>query len=159
MAIPTHIVINSAHLANAIRTIVKYYPSESLTDNVLIFSEPYPLLYHHFSDLENYATLHPQHDDMEVRVEHINLLVGFLRKSVLPEWNAEKALHNEPVPKCTFSNLWMIFKPGDDVITNETNSSPRGMVIGTVDINRTYYERVRFLGLFFYSVHMLTRNS
>jgi hypothetical protein len=52
--------IRSPAIIHALRSIVKYYPGQSLVGETIIVPEPYPILIHHEEELKEYAErLHP----------------------------------------------------------------------------------------------------
>ncbi|KAL3426801.1 ATPase [Phlyctema vagabunda] len=116
----TTMKIRSTYVINALRNIVRFAPSVSLTSETLSLKEPYGLLVHNRKALENYMSNHPSPHDKKYRDEcneHIKTVLEFIDTELGERLNAEEALHNRETPMATFENLWMLLKPGDTVFT------------------------------------------
>jgi hypothetical protein len=75
-------------------------------------------------ELEDYKTLHPEaHDERYTTItnEHIDVLLGFLDRTLGNRLRLEHELHQRPTPMATYENLWMLFKPGQDVYVSVHN--------------------------------------
>jgi hypothetical protein len=110
--------IHSIHLVNALREVITYYPELNLRTDIVIVSEPYVPLVHYMKELEDYKTIHPEgHDERYTTTtnEHIDVLLGFLDRTLGSRLRLERELHQRPTPLATFENLWMLFRPGQDV--------------------------------------------
>ncbi|KAK4667659.1 hypothetical protein QC763_0059610 [Podospora pseudopauciseta] len=110
----TRVTINSQALINALGAVVSYYPGISFGGKVLELKEPYAVVAHHLSALEDYQkTSRPKPCDKET-FDHLGLLLGFLRTSVYKD---KIRLEQERYSRnaCTFQMLWLLFKPGDTV--------------------------------------------
>lgn len=113
--------ILSSKLINALRSVVKYYPGQSLIGDTLEFPAPYQFLVHHRHDLERYKAQHPpQHDQLyqEECNEHIDHLLEFLQNTMGKELKEEEERHKRGV--ATFEYLWLLLKPGQDVFVNDS---------------------------------------
>ena len=112
--------ILSSKLINALRSVVRYYPGQSLFGEKLEFRQPYQFLVHHQHELEEYKNNHPPHHDEQYRKEcneHIDHLLDFLKKSNGKERAEEEERHKRGF--ATFEYLWMLLKPGEDVFIND----------------------------------------
>jgi len=110
--------IHSIYLINALREVIKYYPSLSLRAEPVTISEPYRPLVHYMTELEEYKTNHPPgHDDncKDITNSHIDILLGFLDHTLGKQLRQERERHRQPTPVVTFEFLWLLFKPGQDV--------------------------------------------
>jgi hypothetical protein len=110
--------IHSIHLVNALREVITYYPVLNLRVNTVVVREPYEPLVHYMKELEDYKTLHPEgHDERYTKItnEHIDVLLGFLDRTLGSRLRLESELHQRPTPVATFENLWMLFKPGQEI--------------------------------------------
>jgi len=109
----TELVINSTHILEALREIVKFYPGQPLDfRSKLQVEDPYEVLYHHRTQLGEYRDAH---SDPTVKV-HINLLLEFLLKEGGQDYLARVA-KLLGAGLITFRLLWSIFKPGDLMYT------------------------------------------
>ncbi len=109
------LTIHSDKLANALRAVVYYSPSQSLTGRSLSFEEPYKVLFHHFAELGAYRHLHPSQHSNDYRNQcnkDIDLLLEVLRREK-PEITEERRRYDRSPPICTFDLLWLLFKPGE----------------------------------------------
>jgi hypothetical protein len=116
--------IHSIHLVNALREVITYYPTLNLRMDTVIVPEPYEPLVHYMKELEDYKTLHPEgHDERYTAItnEHIDVLLGFLDRTLGSRSCLEHGLHQRPTPMATFENLWMLFKPGQDIYVSVHN--------------------------------------
>ena len=109
------LTIHSDKLANALRAVVYYSPSQSLIGRSVNFEEPYKVLFHHSTELEAYRHLHPSQHSNYYRNQcndDIDLLLEVLRREK-PEIAEERERYDKSPPICTFSLLWLLFKPGE----------------------------------------------
>ena len=116
--------IHSIHLINVLREVITYYPWLNLRTDTVRVSEPYEPLVHYMKELEDYKTLHPEgHDERYTTTtnEHIDVLLGFLDRTLGSRLRLERELHQRPTPVATFENLWMLFKPGQDIYLSVFN--------------------------------------
>jgi hypothetical protein len=116
--------IHSIHLANALREVITYYPKLNLRMDSVIIPEPYEPLVHYRKELEDYKTLHPGgHDERYTTItnKHIDVLLGFLDRTLGSRLRLEWELHQRPMPVATFENIWMLFKPGQDIYVSTDN--------------------------------------
>jgi len=109
----TKLQINSPHILSALRKVVKYFPEEpSLFDKKLKIQSPYPILYHHWDELDELRNT----ADGEERM-HLDLLMEFLEREIGEDRNqACKMVENGFISFCL---LWTIFKPGTLVLHEE----------------------------------------
>lgn len=133
----TQLKIYSAPLINALQEVVHYWPGTSLLRNPVIFSKPYSLLGHHIDALKCYKNNHPachSPEFTEACNDHIDVLLDFLDKEFGDELRLERARYQKTPPTATFENLWMLFKPGQDVyIKAQENQPATPLTVGSVD--------------------------
>jgi hypothetical protein len=75
-------------------------------------------------ELQDYKIIHPEHHDeiyTTITNEHIDVLLGFLDRTLGSRLRLEHELHQRPTPMATFENLWMLFKPGQDIYVSTQN--------------------------------------
>jgi hypothetical protein len=124
--VETKIKIYSLHLINVLRDIVQYWPGLNLLDHPVVIEEPYAVLIHHLDALEAYKSNHPichSREYMKLCNDHIDILLGFLDKTSGDEIRLERQRHQKSPPMATFANLWMLFKPGQDVYIKEREAN------------------------------------
>jgi hypothetical protein len=111
----TSIHIHSAALITALQSVVKYYPGQSLAQEPIIVSEPYPVLVHHEEELAEYRTrCAPGTKDLCVRekdaYEHLGMLQDFVERTVMSSVRAERERNTRGYR--TFDWFWVSRKPG-----------------------------------------------
>ncbi|KAI2776155.1 P-loop containing nucleoside triphosphate hydrolase protein [Daldinia loculata] len=118
----------SPAIVNALQTVVQYYPSQDLTGTVEI-TWPYPILVHHYDELEKFRQNVALKDDSELCVreryayEHIRLLLGFLDQNIMGEVKAEKERNRKGF--YTYELAWVSLKPGSTVMLQPLISSDK----------------------------------
>lgn len=126
------LIIHSKPLNNALASLVSlsYYPIHSPPEETFIHVEPYALLMHHFTAIEDFAMsgkhgkepeeakdtdTSPAVEQPMIAVQHMKLLYNFLK----PQYDdsIKRCLDSlsQPVPKISFDMLWYLFRPGVDV--------------------------------------------
>lgn len=142
--------IHSPPVLHAIRSIVKYWPGVHLASPCLELYEPHALLVHNASELDVYARTHPHANDQDVceqekdAAKHLDLVRGYLDDNIMPAVTAERARHARGF--ATFEYLWLLFKPGADVVVTITDPLSRsiapyrrGYVVESVGIHQGLY--------------------
>lgn len=108
--------IYSLALRNALRTVVKYYPSQDLSGDVIEVHWPYPVLAHHYSELDEYknACASKEKEDLCVRdidaFDHITLLLDFLDENIMKEVRIEQERNARGF--YTWEYMWVPQQPG-----------------------------------------------
>ena len=111
-----HMNIYSPAVINALQSVVRYYPSQSLAGDPVVVKWPYPVLVHHFDQLASFrdAAKAKNQDDlchMEKDVaEHLTLLLDFLEESIMTEVREEQERNKRGV--YTWEYLWVGYRPG-----------------------------------------------
>lgn len=119
---PTKIEIKSEAVIHALRTVSGYYPGVSLTGDSVRLYEPFPFLYHHRKELQEYADQYSQEssayedcrEDQRVAAD-IGLLLDVFEEICGQDVRDELERHTQPVPTCTYDMMWMLFKPGMEI--------------------------------------------
>ncbi|KAK8061615.1 P-loop containing nucleoside triphosphate hydrolase protein [Apiospora phragmitis] len=129
----TSMVINSRYLINALKAVVEYYPGNSgfLGDTVTI-NAPYRLVYHHLAALCHYRDHQPATHDEEyanITKRHINVLVDYIDEKLGSRYDAEHQRHTSSPPKALYSNLWMLYKPGEVVYAKHENNDRAPFIV------------------------------
>lgn len=111
-----HLRIYSVGIIHALRSVVRYYPKQDLSGDVVEVHWPYPVLVHHYDELCRFreASAKKPPSDACVRErnldEHLGLLLGFLDREVMEQVNAEKERNKRGY--VTFDYLWVSHRPG-----------------------------------------------
>ncbi|OCK77897.1 P-loop containing nucleoside triphosphate hydrolase protein [Lepidopterella palustris CBS 459.81] len=110
----TTVDINSPYLLSCLKEIVEYYPEEPLHfKEGVSFDSPFKLLNHHIEELTTWGE-EAVEDEAK---RHIKLLIDFLENEA-----GDKGLEVKRLKKAgliSFGLLWVIFKPGDLLYTQE----------------------------------------
>jgi len=117
------VVIHSKHLIAALTAVVAYYPGFIINMGSLTVDAPYEVLFHHWKDLESYKVNQPACHDaeyMETTKKHIDILLSFLKTQIGETVAAEeRRWSNTQGPVATFTNFWMLARPGEIVYKEE----------------------------------------
>lgn len=104
--------INSPHLLQAFRQVIKSYPSVSSDFNSPFeLSSPFQMLMHWWDELDIYRR---ETEDANVRM-HLNLLFEFMEFEIGPD--REKVMATVGEGRITYFNAWILFRPGDLMYT------------------------------------------
>lgn len=149
---PTTIEIKSQAVIHALRTVSGYYPGVSLTGDTICLYEPFPFLYHHRKELQEYADQYSQESSAHVDCQEdqrvaadIGLLLDVFEEICGQDVRDELERHTQPVPTCTYNMMWMLFKPGTDIYMDRTGDHAydghvvHGLEFATVDKQVTEY--------------------
>ena len=140
----TQVKIYSLPLINTLRDVVQYWPNMSLLTHPVCITEPYAVLVHHMDALEKYKNNHPAcHSSEYTKLcnDHIDVLLDFLDQTWGDTLRLERQRYQKSPPMATFKNLWMLFKPGQDVYTKARDNRPAiAMIVGSVKYKAEYTE-------------------
>jgi hypothetical protein len=117
-SVTTKMKIYSVYLINVLRDVVHYWPGLNLQDHPVKIRKPYAVLIHHLDALRIYKDRHPvYHSDEYVKLcnDDIDILIGVIDKECGDDIRSERKRYQKSPPMATFENLWMLFKPGQDV--------------------------------------------
>lgn len=112
--------IFSPAIRDALNSVVHYYPSQSLSGDVLEVDWPYPVLVHHYDQLVEFRNevLSKEPSDVCVRQIHagedIQALLRYLDETVMNDVKAERSRVERGC--YTFEHLWYSFKPGTTML-------------------------------------------
>lgn len=115
-------LINSATIINALRSVVTYYPSQQLSGDVLSIDWPYRVMVHHYDELVAFREQVKSKDPEDLCVrereapEHLNLLIHFLDDAVMNDIKAEAERNKRGFG--TYEHLWYHYRPGCVVLMN-----------------------------------------
>jgi hypothetical protein len=112
--------ILSPAIINALQAVVKYYPGQDLTGDVVEVRWPYPVLAHHYDELAEFAKkCEGQKKELLCEREydaasHIKLLLKYLDESVMDLVRAEQERNRKGF--YTFEGYWVGSKPGTTIL-------------------------------------------
>jgi hypothetical protein len=134
----TYIEILSPAVLEALRSVIEYYPGESLVTRSIKVYWPYPMITHHDEALEQYQkkfenpSCTKSHCSGQYAYKHISLIREFVHKSTGIAVAEERKRHERGF--ASFEMLWLLYRPGDDVLWDElTYGEHEPWVIRSVD--------------------------
>ncbi|KAJ9652347.1 hypothetical protein H2198_008386 [Neophaeococcomyces mojaviensis] len=103
--------IMSPYIIFALQKVVNEFPDEHFWSDTVTIQSPYRPVFHYREELAKYAD---EAEDEDVKA-HVRLLLTFMEKELrraLSQYtaNVQNALDK---PSISYSNLWMIYKPGE----------------------------------------------
>ncbi|KAK2776168.1 P-loop containing nucleoside triphosphate hydrolase (ATPase) [Colletotrichum kahawae] len=117
LALPTYSLrIHSVALINAIQSVVRYYPGQDLSGEYINIPWPYPVLVHHFDELQQFRQdcLSKVRDKICIReinaAEHLRILLQYLEEQVMRDVREEQERNKRGLE--TFDWAWVPRKPG-----------------------------------------------
>ena len=125
-----YVEIPSPYIKEALRVVVKEYPSQSFQGDTIIIHGKLRCLFHYRKELAAYV------DALEDGTAslHIKLALRFMEKELRKSIKSYTA-HVETAtakPSIEFENLWMVFKPGELIVTG------RGEKLRVLQLVSTY---------------------
>lgn len=108
----------------ALRSIVKYYPGQSLLGDTITINEPCSILVHYRKELREYGE---ECGDADTAY-HISVLLKYLEDNLGDKILEEDTRYQKATPVATFEMLWMLYKPGMDVYA-ELDEQRGGFVV------------------------------
>ncbi|KAK7926599.1 hypothetical protein PG985_003597 [Apiospora marii] len=148
------LTIESKQLIAALRALVEYYPSARLETDPVGFLSPFCVLAHHIDELESYKEALSNKEQLgpaperqgelsdiqrEVTVDHLGQLLHFMKHNMFSrQLAAEQARHIRGPPVCTFSMLWLLYKPGTTVYVRDDSGKTSAYIILSVVVDGTF---------------------
>lgn len=133
-----HLRIYSVGIIHALRSVVRYYPQQDLSGDVIAVHWPYPILVHHYDELQRFQETSAKNPPSKACVrerhldEHLDLLLRFLDREVMEQVNAEKERNKRGYS--TFDYLWVSYRPGTTYLYLASGELEwRGAVIHSVE--------------------------
>ncbi|KAF5522806.1 ATPase family AAA domain-containing protein 3-B [Colletotrichum aenigma] len=120
--------IHSIALINAIQSVVRYYPGQDLSGEYVTIPKPYPVLVHHYDELQNFRKdcLSKKEDELCIRqkdaAEHLRILLEYLDVEVMEDVREEQERNKRGY--ATFDWRWVAHKPGTTVLEKEEARDP-----------------------------------
>jgi len=102
--------IMSPHIISALQKIINEYPDEHFWSDTVTIQSPYRPVFHYREELARYAD---EAEDEDVK-SHIRLLLTFMERELqrgISQYTAN-VQHAIEKPSVSYSNLWMMYKPG-----------------------------------------------
>lgn len=117
--------IRSPAIIRALQKVVTYWPGCDLSTEVVQVGEPYRLLVHHSKELQQYqerssALVEKCVNEINAN-EHLSLLKDYLTQNIMPEIELE--LERNSRGFATFEYLWLLLKPGTEVVVKAVESA------------------------------------
>lgn len=126
-----------------LRSVITYYPSQDLTGDFLVFAEPYAALVHYLPQLQNITKLNNVHttltDDSHgakntpkygtETIQHLAILLEYLEPFYARSIAAIQAKLDKPTAVITWKNLWLLYKPGQEVYIDYRGKWRSGVVM------------------------------
>ena len=127
------LTINSLPLIEGLRKAADYHPTGLLEKDSFKLTEPFDYTIHHLPALKKHV---PKEEDQKDYAIHLSLLDAVLEEKYGDDIRAEKLLHEQNPPRCTFKMLWYLFEKGRDAYA-KTNGEYRAFVVSdTIDPKR-----------------------
>ena len=121
--------IFSPAILHALRVVVQYWPDLALASECLTLHEPFSVLVHHMDALADYRQAFAEPVFSEPCIEtlhtydHLGLLLDYIERETMPGVLEERERHKRQC--ATFEYLWLLFKPGSDVVVTVNDQSSR----------------------------------
>ena len=122
--------IQSPHIIKALREVIKTYPGQSFNGETVILHDQLKCIFHYRKELEDYR----QNIDDKVAKWHIHLILRFMRKELQSSIRSYKAhVETSPFsPSIEFKDLWMVFVPGELVLSGKYETRQISLLRSTV---------------------------
>lgn len=117
----------STAIIHAVRSVVKYYPSQDLNGDTITVDWPYAVLVHHYDELLAFRKECVTKDPSVLCVrerdadEHLGLLLQFLDDHIMEDVRAEQERNRRGVG--TFEFKWFWYKPGMTFLYRTTDGT------------------------------------
>ena len=122
--------ILSPHIIKALQKVVKEYPSVNLGGDVIIIEGQVKCLFHYRKELAAYA------DDLEDQAArlHVLLALHFMERELRQPIKVYEAMVESATisPSTVFQCMWMIFRPGELVVTGTGEKTQVLQLVDTV---------------------------
>ena len=122
--------ILSPHIIKALQTVIKEYPAVSLGGDRIIIQGEVKCIFHYRKELAAYA------DDLgdQVARSHVLLALRFMERELRQSIKVYKATVESATisPSTVFRDMWMIFRPGELVVTGHDEKTQVLQVVETI---------------------------
>jgi hypothetical protein len=120
--------IHSQAVIHALRSVVRYYPGQSLMGETVVIPAPYMILVHHEKELNEYKErCHPSNLKGPIcprerdAFHDISLVQDFLEQRIMPKVRLERERNLKGLE--TYDMMWVRRKPGSSMRYKTTDSS------------------------------------
>ncbi|KAL2066084.1 hypothetical protein VTL71DRAFT_2155 [Oculimacula yallundae] len=109
--------ISSPYLVTALRAVIKEYPGVSFRGDTIILTGILSCVFHYRKQLEEYR----QAIEDRFAKLHVHLLLRFMEKELRSSIRGYEANVGTSIPNpgIDFADLWMVFIPGETVVTGQ----------------------------------------
>ncbi|KAK8128974.1 hypothetical protein PG984_010082 [Apiospora sp. TS-2023a] len=144
--------IKSKEVIDTLRALVRYYPGVSLERHPIYLVSPFCIIAHHIKELEAYKQALSDSQQLTLSSEstgelsevqrvgtinHLGQLLDFMKTNMFSrQIVAEQARHAQSPPLCTFSTLWLLYKPGTTVYVRDETGKTRAYVLMSVHLDK-----------------------
>lgn len=129
--------IHSPQILNALRSVVQYYPSQSLAETSVVVAWPYAVLCHHYDQLLEFKNRCRAKNSTQLCVRergaaiHLEALLGWLDDNVMFHVRAE--IERNQRNAYTWKWAWVWLRPGSTVLCRSVvDPVPRAYVLKSV---------------------------
>lgn len=150
----TELVIQSPYIIEAIKKVIKTYPSVNISDKKITMFGPPACLFHYRKELVDYGR---QLLD-KAAAEHVAFALNYMNKALADDIVHYKnctAKRDQP-PGLDFDRLWMEYRPGDLIYVKKPRESWIGRLISMTNYGflspswSVKLERITLIEEFFY---------
>ncbi|KAI0454812.1 hypothetical protein F5B21DRAFT_474339 [Xylaria acuta] len=156
------IAVRSKQLIEVLRSMVYYYPSINLQAEFLIFDSPFCVLAHHLVELENFKNNLKANNGLamankdavgpptphsrvvattkssRITINHIEKLLHFMKHNLFSDQiEAEKARYLQDPPVCTFTMMWLLYKPGTTAYVKDAAGKVSAYIMQKIEVDST----------------------
>jgi hypothetical protein len=125
--------INSLELIDALRKVASYHPAGLLERDTFQIQEPFDFVVQHMAGLEEHVAKSEENGNL---ASHFKLLKTFIQEKYGEDIEAEKHLHAQTPPRCSFKMLWLLFEKGEDVVAKSGGEHCAFVVSDSTDPKR-----------------------
>ncbi|PVH72338.1 P-loop containing nucleoside triphosphate hydrolase protein [Cadophora sp. DSE1049] len=121
--------IQSPYLKDALRAVVKQYPGVSFRGDTIILHGILRCIFHYRKELEEYRQ---KIGDRYAKL-HVHLLLRFMEKELRSSIRGYEANVGTsiPSPAIEYKDLWMVFLPGESVVTGQDEMNQMLSLVST----------------------------
>ncbi|KAI1741308.1 hypothetical protein F4680DRAFT_416366 [Xylaria scruposa] len=161
--IKQQMTLRSKQLIEVLQSVVSYYPSVNMRAEAIVLNSPFCVLAHHLTELEKFknnlkankgsamanqdaiigpptpqirATAAVKH--AQITINHVEKLIRFMRTNLFSnQLETEQARHLRNPPVCTFTMMWLLYKPGTTVYVKDAAGRAGAYIIEAIKVDDT----------------------
>lgn len=161
-SVKQRMVLLSKPIMEVLQKIITYYPGTNVKSDSLLLDFPYCILVHYIAELEMFKNTFDGKDDNSTEADkdrnastsipglnwssvgrcdkttfdHIEQLLHFLRSNLYSnDLETELARHSRNIPVCTFSMLWLLYRPGSTVYVTNAAGEASAYIVKEYKVN------------------------